>query len=399
MSAVNVRDTEVFKILLAANFPCNTDTDAGSRAFSASIGSEDPVFLKLLLEKNCNYTQQNNQKSIGERIIRSKFPIKIFQLSDPALVEKFSGQALQKAIKKRRAKQALAMIELGANVSKNNLLELSLRNNMPKVALSLIKKGAPLEDVKSKTQFSVLAKSIKQGYIDVFQEILERDPDYITRNKLEDSVFSTSLSIRDQVKRRKSLSLALNYGVKPESLKDKGSYGLVKAIYYQDDIIVEQLLKAGVNPNRLVNHDLALIVAKNINSPRYKQFRKIHQSKQSNSIDTENRIISLLEQQGASDNFFQAVMKTKGIKTIKNCSLGKVLSVEFEATKNESSQKAARNNFKQCINATSICINQGFGADDCMRTVPSCNNEDRTALCCNSTIKEQYLRGVVQGFS
>ncbi len=400
VSAVNGKNTEAFSLLLAAKFPCSNDTDAGSRAFSASISSENAEFLKLLTDNGCRYIEQKNQKSLGERIAKSSAPDKIFLLPQLNLIEKFGGKALQNAIKRKREKQALTMIELGANIHTKNILELSIRSNTPTVALALINKGVILGDEKSKdSRFSPLTETFKRGFIDVSTEILVRDPNYITRNAIEDSIYNISLSIRNQEIRRKSISLALKYGVKPKKLIDGGSHGLIKAIFYQDARIVEQLLKAGVNPNIPDSTNLALIVAKNLHSPRYKQLRKVYRSKQGSSIETENLIISLLEKHGAIDNFLKAVMRAKGIKTISNCSLEKRKKIDFDVPKNDLPEAAKyANKYSQCIiKTTETCVNQGFGYDDCMRSIPTCNSDDRTAFCCEDIIKKQYFAGRCSG--
>ena len=398
VSAVYAKNTDAFSLLLAANFPCSNDTDAGSRAFSASISSETPDFLKLLIENNCRYIELNNQKNLGERIAKSSSPAKIFLLPHLNLVEKFGDKALQHAIRKRREKQALTMIELGANTNTENTLELSIKSNTPAVALALIKKGAVIKDEKRKGhRFSILIEAIKRGFINVSKEILVRDPNYITRNELEESVYIASLSIRNQEIRRKSISLALKYGVQLEKLRDKGSHGLIKAIFYQDELIVEQLLEAGVNPNYPDGLNLALIVAKNIHSSRYKQSRKIYGMTQGTSLEKEQRIISLLEKYGAIDNFLKAVMKIKGVKTIATCRLDKKPKIAFDQVKNNKSQTAPLNSYWQCVNAATTCNNQGFGADECLRSIPSCDTDDKTAICCESKIKKQYFIGRCSG--
>ena len=391
VSAVHAKNTDAFKLLLAANFPCSNDTDVGSRAFSASISSENHEFLKLLINNDCRYIEQKNQKSLGERIAKSRSPDKIFLLPHLNLIEKFGDKALQNAIRRKREEQALRMIELGANINANNILELSIKSNTPKVALALIEKEVSLEDeTKKGHRFSILTEAFKRGFIKVSKEILVRDPDYITRNMLEDSIYNASLSIRNQELRRKSISLALKYGVKPEILKDKGSHGLIKAIFYQDDVIVEQLLEAGVNPNTPDYLNLALIVAKNLHSPRYEQSRKYRSAKALNP-ETEKRIISLLEQHGAIDNFLKAVMLEKGIKTIASCDLENKSKITFELPKNDVSQTIPLNNYWQCKKSTAACLSQGFGSDDCMRSIPSCDNDDTSALCCDDSIKKQYF--------
>jgi len=400
VSAVNAKNTDAFSLLLAANFPCNNDTDVGSRAFAASISTESHEFLRLLIKNDCHYIEQKNQKSLGERIAKSSSPAKIFLLPELNLIEKFGDKALQHAIRRKREKQALTMIELGANTNIKDILELSIRSRSPMVALALIKNGAILKDQKTKGQghhFSALLETIRRGYVDVSKEILARDPDYITRNTLEDSVYSASLSIRNQEIRRKSIYLALKYGVKPETLRDKGSHGLIKAIFYQDELIVEQLLKAGVNPNLPDGLNLALIVAKNFHDPRYKQSRKIHRNTQGVSPEAEKRIISLLEQYGAIDNFLKAVMLASGIKTIETCRLANKPKIVLEQPNIYAPQTVLRSNYTQCVITTNACLNQGFGSDDCMRSIPSCDSEDKTAFCCDDVIKKQYFVGRCSG--
>jgi hypothetical protein len=116
-------------------------------------------------------------------------------------------------------------------------------------------------------------------------------------------------------------------------------------------------------------------------------------------------IISLLEQSGATDDLLAIVRADNGIESIAACKLGHEITLnsgdiaekyrlrQNKQSEQQSTRKNKKNIQKRCSIALFDCTNQGFGADDCMRSIQTCNTSGTglTNLCCTNEHQKQYF--------
>lgn len=398
--AGNANNEYAFRALLETGIPCNYSSHSGSQAFMSAISSENPAFLNLLLEKQCNYTPRSESDSLGKRIVQSRYPEKVFQLKENRLDVKYRDQALVQAIKKKKIQQVLNMLDLGANPNaasnrKNmSALFLSLRYKMPQVTLRLIQKGANIETEHLVDRFEVLSWAIYNGYMDIAQEVIKRNPDHIQRKNLSLTTLTAALStLNDSVLRREAVMLLLQQGVEPKKLQNGGINWLIKTVKLQDPILVKQLLDSGIDPNIRDKMQMALGIAKSINISKTRDVDK------PKAIAKKEKIIAILEQYGATDDLLAIIRKERGIDLDVNCKIGRWVDIETKAMVERYAQRKqknskAPNNLRQCSIVAENCVNQGYGADDCMHSVKTCTASDKmgqASLCCTDKLKKRYF--------
>lgn len=397
--AVVANNAHAFRKLLEAGIPCDSESGTGRQAFTAAISSASPEYLEMLLEQNCEYLPGTNRRNLEKQIIVSLHPEKIYQLSEKFFDGGYRDEAFLNAIRKRMSQQVQTMLDLGANpnvISKDrdmSALYMSLNNQMPQIAMRLIQMGA---DIKSKDSSGThaLTVAIRKGYLEIVEEMLRRDPEYIRRENLGSSSFAYAFKLKEEMIRREAITLLLQNGVAPQEFKDGGVRWLIKAVQLQDPVLVTQLLDAGIDPNIPSNMSLALGIAK------------------SSKGTHKDEIISLLERHDASDDLLAVVKKEKGIKPDSDCSLGRLINVEYgsiaekflqrvqkaSATSKPTSRRK-QDDTRPCAVAILDCVNLGHGSDDCMRSVQICGTSktDQDALCCTSDIQKLYFEARCSG--
>ncbi len=121
-----------------------------------------------------------------------------------------------------------------------------------------------------------------------------------------------------------------------------------------------------------------------------------------------DKIIAVLKQYGATNNFLAIVRDEKGLNLNLNCSLGRVVNIETKTvaekyaqrTQNNPATKLMNNNESvMCRIATANCTNQGFGMDSCMRSIQVCVTSDtnQAPICCPSPFKKRYFEARCSG--
>ena len=406
--AVNSNNEHAFRTLLETGVSCDYPSLIGTQAFMVAISSETPAYLNMLLEKKCSYSAHSDSDSLGKRIVQSRYPEKIFQLPENLVENKYRDEGFLKAINKKRSQQVMAMLDLSANPNATNhrhmsALYLSLLNNMPKVALRLVQKGAKIEAKHLVGRYEVLSWAIMKGYLDIADEIINRNPEYIRRNDLDRAVLSAAFyALKDKKLRQEALTLLLQNGVEPQKMQNGGIRWLIKAVELQDPILVKQLLDTGIDPNIRSKMRIVLGVAESIDNSK-----SFGVDKPDVDID-KNKIIAVLKQYGATNNFLAIVRDEKGVDLNLNCSLGREVKIEtktvaekyLQRTQNNPETKLMNNNeLVMCRIATANCTNQGFGMDSCMRSIQVCGISDtnQAPICCPSSLKKRYFEARCSG--
>jgi hypothetical protein len=368
-----------------------------------------------IIKRNPDYIQQKN---LSKSIMKSAFSLKNIEKRTKALKllqqsiaqTEFDEIFMNDIIRYRKSNIALTMLDLGINpnaFSKSanaSALYLSLQNNMPDVAMRLIQLDAKIgAEHVTNGQYDVVSTAIKKGYLEVVHEMLKRDPNYFRRNDLDRTALSAALYVlKDKKLRQEALTLLLQNGVEPQKLQNGGIRWLIKAVELQDPILVKQLLDAGIDPNIRSKMRIALGVAKSIDNSK-----SFGVDKPDVNID-KDKIIAVLKQYGATNNFLAIVRDEKGLNLNLNCSLGRVVNIETKTvaekyaqrTQNNPATKLMNNNeLVMCRIATANCTNQGFGADSCMRSVQVCDTSDsnQAPICCTSPLKKRYFEARCSG--
>jgi ankyrin repeat protein len=368
-------------------------------------------YLDIAQEVVKRYPDYIRRKSLGQSALKAAFFLKDTKQQTKALKflhssieqSEFDEVFLNDIIRYRKSKIALAMLDLGVNpnaFSKSanaSALFLSLQKSMPDVAMHLIQQGAGIgvEDL-SNGQYDVLSTAIKKGYLDVAREMLRRNPNYIQREGLSQTVLTAALyALKDMELRREAVTLLLKHGVEPSKTKNGGIRWLIQTVELQDPILVRQLLNSGIDPNIRSKMRLALGVAKAINN------RKAFGVAKPETSANKNEIIAILKQNGATDDLLAIVRKEKGIDLDVNCRVGRLVSIDTKAIvekyaqhiqNNSATNSMGKNDLISCVVATANCANQGYGADDCMRSVQTCDaTEAEQSLCCTNKLKQRYF--------
>lgn len=403
--AVNSNNEHAFRTLLETGISCDYPSLEGTQAFMVAISSENPAYLKILFEKKCRYSARTDSDSLGKRIIQSPYPEKIFQLPENLVEAKYRDEGFLKAINKKMSQQVITMLNLSANPNATNhrhmsALYLSLRNNMPQVALRLIQKGAKIESEHLIGRYEVLSWAIMKGYLDIADEIINRNPKYIQQNNLDRVALSAVLyTLKDKKLRQEALTMLLQNGVEPQKLENGGIRWLIKAVELQDPILVKQLLDTGIDPNKRSKMRIVLGVAESIDNSK-------------SFDDDKDKIIALLKQYGATNNFLAIVRDEKGVGVDinLNCRLGRVVKIETKTVAEKYMQRSQNNpedklkNTNQlvmCSIATANCTNQGFGVDSCMRSIQVCStlHNNQAPICCSSSLKKRYFEARCSGLN
>jgi hypothetical protein len=421
--AVNSNNEHAFRALLMAKLPCNRLSHVGGQAYKEAILADNPAFLQLLFEKNCDYSARTEHDNLENSIVKSSHPERIFLLPKTTVDNKYYEQALLKAINKKLSQSALTMLDLGVNpntISKRrnkSALYLSLNvdrkkdTNMLDVAMRLVQKGAKIGT--NANGGNALIVAVRKGHLGLIREMLAGDPDYLRRENLGETVFTSAfLYIKDVELRRGVISLFLENGVKPSKFKNGGIEWLMKAVRFQDAILVDQLLNAGIDPNIRSNMRLVLGVAKNIKIPQYEIMKNTVDADISSSPD-KDKIIAMLEQRGATDDLLAIVRKEKGIESSADCRLGQRIeykpgSIAKQYTENKhkkltanlAKHKSKRIDALLCTVVLADCTNQGFGSDDCMHSIQTCGDSEtnQDSLCCTNEIQKRYFKARCSGF-
>ncbi len=423
--AVNSNNEQAFHALLKAGLPCNRLSHVGGQAFKEAVLTDNPAFLQLLFENNCDYSARTQHDSLENSIVKSSHPERIFLLPKTTVNNKYYEQALLNAIQKKLPQSALTLLDFGINPNviakrrNKSALYLSLsvdrkkNTEMVGVAMRLIQKGANIGTYAVGGNALLLA--IKNGHVDIIGEMLTRDPDYLQRENLGETAFSTAfLYIKVSELRRDVLSLLLKNGVDPSKFKNGGIDWLMKAVKFQDVKLVEQLLDAGINPNIINNMRLVLGVAKNINTAQREIVNQSFDTEFVKNPDKDKiKIVTLLEQRGATNDFLAIVRKEKGIGSDRDCQYGHRITLkpgsiakQHTARKQQklvtTPTKTERKRIDAFLCAVAIadCTNQGFGSDDCMRSIKTCDNTKayQGSLCCTNEIQKHYFEARCSGF-
>lgn len=271
--AIQKNNIKIVKILLNKGVNCNSSSQSGRNAFYKAIISKKSDYIKILLDHGCSYNINDevgtNTKTLGERIVRSPFPIKVFSLSEKYVDLKYRKKAFKYAISRGHYKQVVAMLKLGMtpNTSVDGLsaLHLSLFSKRTDISLLLIKRGANIL-ANSKGKY-VLTAAFMKGEVDVAKEILKQDPNYIYREQIEQNIISMIFHLDKNPKTvRASLKLLVENNVSASSII-KSYPWLRKAINLQDSFLAEQLLTlgSGIYDQTTINKALKYVERRNIN--------------------------------------------------------------------------------------------------------------------------------------
>lgn len=314
---------------------------------------------------------------------------------------KFDEAFLNDIIRYRKSDTALIMLDLGidpnafSKLKNASALLLSLQNNMPEVAMHLIQQGAKIgvEDLTD-GQYEVLSTAIKKGYLEIAREMLKRAPDYIQQKNLSRTALTAALyALKKPELRREAVTLLLQYGIEPKKLQNGGISWLIKTVKLQDPVLVKQLLDSGIDPNIRDNMHMALGIAQSIN------ISKALDADRPKAIAKKDKIIAILKQYGATDDLLAIARKEKGIDLDVNCKVGRLVDIETKAMAEKyagykQKHSIAQNGFTPCFIAVANCTNQGYGTDDCMRSVKTCAASEETgqsSFCCTDTLKQRYF--------
>ncbi len=252
-NAMQLNNESALHLLLKNGVPCNYSSYTGGQAFAEATRSSNPKYIEILLDYNCSYDvdtknlRPEESPSLEESIIKSPYPLKIYQLSEKHIQSGYKNKAFSSAICRGYYEQVASMLKLGANPNTyfngKSPLHHSLICNKPKISFLLIEKGA---DILSKSEGRhVLTMAFAKGEIGVVKELLSRDPNYINRENIEHSIISSIFHLnknKDSI--RASISLLTEKGVSPSSILNKYPW-LRKAINLQDSLLAEQLLELG----------------------------------------------------------------------------------------------------------------------------------------------------------
>jgi len=308
------------------------------------------------------------------------------------------------AIEKHKTDTALEFIDRGVNPdmvkkSKYGLLSalaLSIKLNEPKIAVRLIEKGANFINKKgSMNQRYPLLEALRMKQVSVVKAILERDPKIIRREKLTDDFFMLSRSLYKADPDFNVIKMAFQNGLYPSDFKSNGIEILLKAIRTGNLILVEQLLKIGVDPNQPYKMKMALTEAKRYQNPNT------------------NKITDLLILNDATDDYLAVVRKQRSIKNEPNCTIGeKVNLTDLKSQIMNFSKRKLDRMIKQkdgiCLSAIALCANDGNGSDDCVKTIKTCKKPDiymssevstKVNICCSAEFKKGYEKARCSGLN
>jgi ankyrin repeat protein len=271
--AIQNNNLKILQIMLNKGMNCNSSSVSGRNAFHKAIISNKSDYLKMLIDHGCSYNINDevgtNKKTLGERIVRSPLPIKIFNLSEKYVDPKYREKAFSYAISKGYYEQVATMLTLGmtpeTRIDGYTPLHLSLLSKKSDISFLLIRNGASIL-TKSKG-IHVLTTAFMKGEVDVAKEILTQDPNYIHREQIEHTIISKIFHLDKNPKTvRASLKLLVENSV-PASSIVKSYPWLRKAINLQDSILAEQLLTlgSGIYDQTTINKALKYVESRNIN--------------------------------------------------------------------------------------------------------------------------------------
>jgi len=374
-----------FNHVLKAGISCHYNSNTGVGAYTAATNSNHEKYLEQLLEHGCDTSEKENSISLSDLILKSKYRHRVLLLPNIKLKDSVLNVLLLDAIKDGSLELVTSLIERGASPNLHqdyrSPLSASLLNKQPEITILLIENGATVKQ-------STFVSAVGDGYYKLASEILKREPKYLNSEMVLRRLFASENSKL----RNDGIKYLIAQGFKFNKLDNTGIQWLINAIELKDLPLVTILLGQGVDPRKRYKFKTALGAAK--------------------SIESENmpEIIKLLDQYNATDDILAMVREEKGIESNENCDLGSKVNYKQGEIANNVLREAEEDTIKAnelikpeigCSAVSADCINQGFGSDDCIYSVPVCKNNKTLidSLCCPNEFKEEYFIARCSGLS
>jgi hypothetical protein len=264
----------------------------------------------------------------------------------------------------------------------NPNLKTAVRKNLNQLALKIMDLGGDFS-VNSKQGLanSLLFVAIRHQNSDIAEEILARDPKYISREgDKHESLFNAAAGITNLEERNKWLELLFKNGLNTSAFNNEGIHALVTAVMQSDIFLLSTLIKHGANPHQLIGGRSLLEIAK----------------REDNASSTE--IIAILKNAGAAENGLELAKQHREPESLKNCSIDNAgydysLAANNLKLRAQSAPKTAKP-MQRCEAMISSCTKTGLGIDRCIKSVPVCGSSPNKATdiyCCGSSLKTNYL--------
>jgi len=393
-----------FRYFLEQGVPCDYKSPLGQHAFTSLLQKPYEKYFNFLIEHGCDIGIEQDTSKIQAAFAKSDNPerVLLYPLTD---TNKDQYEfAFFNAIERHKTDIALEFIDRGVNPntikkSKYGLLsalDLSITLNEAEVAVKLIEKGANFINEKgSINQRYPILMSLSKKHVSVVEAILERDPKILSREKIADRYMNSALSLYKSDPNLKAITMAFNNGLSSTDFKNDGIEILFKAIRAGNFTLVEELLKIEVNPNQPYRMKTALSEAKRSKHPKAKE------------------IIDLLIKSGATDDYLATVRGERGINNDSNCTIGKNISLTDLKSQIMNSPKSKldrvlRQKEGLCLTGIALCVNDGNGSDDCVKSLDTCNQPTDSQLtntirdvnvCCSADFKQNYEEARCSGLN
>lgn len=399
------KNENAFRYFLDQGVPCDYKSPLGENAFASLVQKPYEKYLNILIEFGCDIGIEQDPSKLQAAFARSDSPERIlmYPLTD-SNKDQYEFAFIQ-SIANGKTKVALEFIDRGVNINTikstkyGNLsaLGLSVQKNLPEVAVRLIEKGADLIYKKDLKQARVLLLTVLQKkQLSVVKAILKRDPEIITREKLANNFLSSALQLHDIDPEFSIISLAFQNGVTPSDLSSNGAELLSSAVRSSNYKLVAKLLELGIEPNTPHRMRTVLGLAKQNKRPKGQE------------------IVDLLLMNGATDDYLGVVRKERGIKDISGCKMGKEIKLtdiksQFKNTPKRKLDRILRQKKGVCLASVAICVNDGNGSDDCVKSLKTCKTiigsksinklSDDIEVCCSTEFKKNYKEARCSGLN
>ena len=381
----------LFDKTLEARLPCSIDSTAGSNALEAAANNSDGLFLQSLINAGCDMPAKASHYNRTPLVIAlSKHPERLLQYPSAKRTMDSIHRAFPSVLQTGSEEQIREFIKIGASINinqpsyKESPLYTVLSRGFDTLAVWMINSGAEVNLRKPHSKKTLLL-AFEKGYSSVYEAILTRNRTIAKQAYVGNSLLSQVMQIENSATRFKAIKYLQQQGIPLANDYTSHVLRLHKAIQDQDVELASLILAEGTRVGIVSRHRGREDVLHHATDALEEPNKSIFQ----NLLQSHGWTTRLARQKSLSE-------------AMANCSIGKKIPDADEAifsSKRDSdsqrkiNQQDSKLSVHRCIASLNSCMENGYGADDCVKTVTTCSTSSQAGennSCCTEAVKKDY---------